>query len=122
VLKALIPGANPIEPSAIDIFEFGEIDGIPLTFTDASALPDGSMVFTAVAEDTDDAYNDGQCMGAAIGIIDGNTLRSLYPLGPAYKIEGVHASLDAAVIRLLLVTDADDAGIPASLFSAEIGR
>src|SRR5271169_2423622 len=33
-----------------------------------AALPDGTMVFTAVAEDTDDNYNDGACAGAAVGI------------------------------------------------------
>ena len=43
----------------------------------ASALPVGGMVFTAIAEDTEDTYTDGTCAGAAIGIADrnGNLLR-----------------------------------------------
>ena len=122
LLKALNAETDPLEPSAIDIFDLGEIDGIPISFTDASALPDGSMVFAAVAEDTDDAYNDGQCVGAAIGLIGGNELRWLHRLDRADKVEGVHARVDGTVIKLLLVTDADDAAIPAGLFSAEIRR
>jgi hypothetical protein len=38
------PGA--IKPSAIIPFDLGQIEGIPLCFTDAAALPDGDMVFT----------------------------------------------------------------------------
>jgi hypothetical protein len=32
------------------------------------------MVFTAVAEDTDDNYNDGACVGAAVGIVDNDAV------------------------------------------------
>jgi hypothetical protein len=32
------------------LFDLGTIDGIPLGFTDGAALPDGAVVFTAVAE------------------------------------------------------------------------
>ena len=112
-----------IKPSAINPFDLGQIDGIPFCFTDAAALPDGDMVFTAIAEDTDDAYNDGPCAGAAIGIADNNGhLRCLHRLDQPYKVEGVDARVDGDVIKLLLVTDADDADIPAGLFSATIGR
>ena len=94
---------------------------MPLSFTDGASLPDGSMVFTAVAEDTEDTYNDGACLGAAIGVAarDG-TLRLLERLDECHKVEGVAARVDDDVIRLLLVTDADDPAIPASLFSATL--
>ena len=46
----------------------------------------------------------------------------LHRLDRADKVEGVHARVDGTVIQLLLVTDADDADIPAGLFSAETGR
>ena len=94
-----------------------------MCFTDAAALPDGAMVFTAVAEDTDNAYTDGSCRGAAIGIADDDgRLTYLDRLHLAYKIEGVDARLDGNMVRLLLVTDADDANVAASLFSARIER
>ena len=115
------PGA--IKPSGIDPIDLGQIEGVPICFTDAAALPNGDMVFTAVAEDTDDAYNDGPCLGAAIGIAgnDGH-LRCLRRLDRPYKLEGVAARDEGDVIRLLLVTDADNADIPAGLFSTTIER
>lgn len=108
-----------IKPSAINTFDLGQIDGIPFCFTDAAALPDGTMVFTAVAEDTDDNYNDGPCAGAAVGIVD-DELRSVHKLDRPYKVEGVDARVAGDAVRLLLVTDADDAETPAGLFSATI--
>ena len=85
-------------------------------------MPDGATVFTAIAEDTDDAYHDGPCVGAAIGIAErsGGRLRCLHRLERPYKVEGVDARVEGDVIRLLLVTDADDAAVPAGLFSAAI--
>lgn len=98
--------AGAIKPSAINPFDLGQIDGIPFGFTDAAALPDGSMVFTAIAENTDDPYNDGPCAGATIGIADNNGhLRWLRELDRPHKVEGVDARVDGDVIRLLLVTD-----------------
>jgi hypothetical protein len=114
---------GPVEPFAIDRFDLGQIDGIPLCFTDAAALPNGDMVFTAVAEDTEDTYNDGPCAGAAIGMVENNGhLRSLHRLRQPCKIEGVDARPDGDAVRLLLVSDADDPDIPASLFSATMAR
>jgi hypothetical protein len=115
--------AHAIEPLAIDRFDLGRIDGIPLSFTDAAALPGGDMVFTAVAEDTDDPYHDGPCAGAAIGLVDSNAqLRWLRHLDGCHKVEGVDARLDGGVVRLLLVTDADNPDIPAGLFAATTER
>jgi len=124
LLDALSSGrTGAIKSFAINAFDLGQIEGIPLCFTDAAALPDGDMVFTAIAEDTDDSYNDGPCVGAAIGVAGNDgTLRRLHWLDRPYKVEGVDARLDGDVVRLLLVTDADDADIPASLLSATIGR
>jgi hypothetical protein len=112
---------SAMKPSAIDTIDLGQIGAIPLCFTDAAALPDGAMVFTAIAEDTDDTYSDGPCVGAAIGIADSSgRLRCLHRLDRPCKIEGVDARVDGDVVRLLLVTDADDAAVPAGLFSATI--
>ena len=124
LLDALRLGrTGAIEPAAIHPFDLGRIDGIPLCFTDAAALPDGALVFTAVAENTGDAYHDGPCVGAAIGMADRNgRLLCIHRLDRPHKIEGVDARVDGDVIRLLLVTDADDAAIAAGLFSATMAR
>ena len=45
------------------------------------------------------------------------TVRFIDRLDECHKVEGVTARVDNNVIRLLLVTDADDPAIPASLFS-----
>jgi uncharacterized protein DUF6929 len=123
VLEALARGTaiGAIEPAAIAAVDLGHIDGIPLSFTDGASLPDGGMVFTAVAEDTEDTYNDGACLGAAIGIAasDG-TVRFLDRLDASHKVEGVTARVDNEAIRLLLVSDADDPVIPANLFAATL--
>src|SRR5262245_1648929 len=110
-----------ITPLFINTFDLGHVEGIPLCFTDAAALPDGTMVFTAVAENTDDNYKDGACAGAAVGIVD-KELLCLYRLEQPYKVEGVNAWVEGDVIRLLMVTDADDFEIPAALFSATITK
>jgi len=110
---------NPIKPSASDRLDLGLIEGIPFCFTDASALPDGGMAFCAVAEDTEDAFHDGTCIGAAVGIVDNDGhLRWLRQLDRPYKVEGIHARLDGDRLELLLVTDADNAEVPAMLLSA----
>ncbi len=111
---ALVPHST----TAIDL---GDVGGVPLSFTDAAALPDGGMVFSAVAEDTDNSYDDGPCVGAAVGIIDSKgKLQSVQRLHYPYKIEGIAARVDSDAIHLLLVTDADDPETKASLFSATI--
>ncbi|MBI3917770.1 MAG: hypothetical protein HY322_12285 [Betaproteobacteria bacterium] len=122
VLDALLSGA-PVAPVAMQAFELGSVNGIPLCFTDGAALPNGDIVFTAVAEDTPDAYQDGPCAGAAVGVADreGNR-RCLHRLDRPHKIEGVDARVDGDVIRLLLVTDADDPGVPAGLYSAVLEK
>ena len=123
-LAALNATANrTIEPLAIQSIDLGGIDGVPFAFTDATALPNGEVVFTAVAEDTADSYNDGPCGGAIIGILDcENRVKRLLRLGVPLKIEGIDARVEDDNISLMLVTDADDPSIPAGLFSATMDR
>ncbi len=102
-------------------YELGEIGGVPLCFTDATPLPDGTIIFTAAAENTSDAYLDGQCMGSIIGVINGTgDLHSTSAIDKLIKAEGIEAQLINDTIHLLLVTDADDASAPAQLYAAEI--
>jgi hypothetical protein len=119
-LHALRSPRPDLRPSHIGNFDLGEIDGVPLSFTDAAVLPDGRMVFTAAAEDTDNPYDDGGCLGSAIGIIAAGALQGLERVDRVCKLEGVHASIADGAIRLLLVSDADDADVPAELFATSV--
>lgn len=102
-------------------YDLGEIDHVPLCFTDATSLSTGEIIFTASAENTSDSYLDGTCMGSAIGIINPKgSLRLLEPVDKKVKLEGIEANQNGKLIELLLVTDADDATHPACLYSTHI--
>lgn len=109
--------ATDIAPQQVEHYDLGLAEGVPLTFTDAFALDDGRCLFTAAAENTDDSYRDGDCVGAAIGLLGHDRqLLGIWPVQPVHKIEGISArqSTDGR-LHILLVTDADDPGIPALL-------
>lgn len=91
-----------------------DINGVPYGFTDGLRLPNGNILFAAVAEDTDNSYSDGACLGAMIGevTLQGELLRC-EPLTETHKIEGIALSDDGK--QLYAVTDADDPAIPAQL-------
>jgi hypothetical protein len=113
-----VVGKMPVD---IRRYELGSIGDIPLGFTDGAVLPDGRLVFTAVAEDTDNSILDGAFAGAIIGVIarNGRVVR-WDALQPDVKVEGINARVAGDRIQTLLVTDADDERVPASLWSAEI--
>jgi hypothetical protein len=112
---------DPLGEMGIQRFTLGTVGSVPLCFTDAAALPNGDLLFSAVAEDTGDSYHDGICVGSAIGILkkDG-VLHSVIPLDRPYKIEGMDACVEGDVVHLLLVTDPDDASQASSLLKAEL--
>ena len=119
-LAALGVDATEIEPLATNLFDLGSVERVPLCFTDGAALLDGRMVFSAVAENTDNPYDDGRCVGAALGIVAYDRLISVQRLDRACKVEGVHAVATGNAINLLMVTDADDPEIPAQLLRAKM--
>lgn len=120
---AALSATNAIAALPFDVrtYELGSIKDVPLSFTDGCALPDGRIVFAAVAEDTADSYTDGPCAGAAVGLLaaEGHVER-LEELRPSAKVEGVSAHLDKDRIRLLLVTDADDVDVAAVLYEGQL--
>ena len=124
IFRAMNPATSPtrlIEARRVQILDLGMIGRVPLSFTDGATLPDGRIVFSAVAENTEDTYLDGPCLGAAIGIVGtGGRLETMQRLDPTEKIEGIHATVEGDRISVLLVTDADDANVPAKLLSTEI--
>lgn len=123
VLEALTlgRGIGALELLAIVPVELGDLDGVPLSFTDAAVLSNGNMIFSAAAEDTDDAVDDGPCNGSAVGIVSPNgNLVALERVSEKLKLEGVAAIENGDSVDLLLVSDADDANVPAGLHSASI--
>jgi len=121
-MMASIAASGTIGAEAIlDIHEhdLGEVDGVPLCFSDGAALPGGRLLFSAIAEDTDDSYEDGRCSGSAIGVIDrAGRIERFEPIAGGPKVEGLEIVGEGGGTRLLLVTDADDIDVPATLFEA----
>ncbi|TXH68981.1 MAG: hypothetical protein E6Q83_11730 [Thiothrix sp.] len=119
-----ITAQRQLEASAllsIQPYTLSEVQGVPLCFTDAAALPDGSWLFSAAAEATDNSYADGALIAAALGVINARgDLVYLTVLDNRYKIEGVSAKVEGDSLDLLLVTDADDPNQPAVLLQTTL--
>ena len=110
------------QPRVVREYDLGKVDGVAFGFTDATALPEGGgWLFSAVAEDTDNAFDDGACSGAAIGIIGAdNELRMMQNLTPRRKVEGIEARLVQGKVVVGMVTDADDPDQPAEYGTATL--
>jgi hypothetical protein len=102
---------------AIELVELPDLDGVPLTFTDAAPHPRGTL-FSAAAEATASTYDDGPCAGSAVGLLTpSGALAAVVPLADARcKIEGIAVHGD----RLLLVADPDDRARPAPLYESPL--
>ena len=103
----------------VQICDLGELHGLPLCFTDAAALADGQIMFTAIIEDTANNVDDGACTGAAIGILDSQGfVESLRLVEPTAKIEGIAVREMADQWEIALVTDDDDPTRASALYRA----
>jgi hypothetical protein len=102
------------ELAAIRSYDLGELDGVPLTFSDATPLGGELLVFTASAEGDDHAIR-----GSVVGTIDleGHVQR-LRTIDRRFKVEGVHATIDTGVMDFLFVCDQDDPEHASPLLSA----
>jgi hypothetical protein len=101
-------------------YDLGQLDGVPLTFSDATPLGDELVVFTASAEPGSDPHGtDGEIRGSVVGMItaDGRVER-LRTIDRRWKVEGVYASVDARVLDFLFVCDQDSPDAAAPLLSA----
>ncbi len=101
------------ELAAIRGYDLGELDGVHLTFSDATPLGRDALVFTASAEADDGIH------GSVVGTLahDG-TVQRLRTIDRRYKVEGVYASIDTGVVDFLFVCDQDDPDAPSPLLSA----
>lgn len=100
-------------------WQLGDIDGVRLTFTDATPTA-GRVLFLACAEDSPDAIRDGPVAGTAVGVFDdddGSARFALLEGRDAAKAEGI---VITAPGRGFLVLDPDDPDAPAELCELEL--
>jgi hypothetical protein len=94
--------------------DLGALDGVPLTPTDATPSDGGGWWFTAAAEASPDAIQDGPVAGSVVGWSDDRDVRMGRLVdadgAPLFdKVEGLARDGD----RLVVVTDPDDPDRPA---------
>jgi len=98
-------------------YDLGEVAGIGLAVTDAVALPGGSILLSAAAEDSPNPRDDGPVVASALVRLDGPAVVDVTSLpqvdGRVSKVEGLMV-LDAGAtqVRLLAVVDVDDPAAP----------
>ena len=54
-----------LSPRCLRWVDLGTVEGVALTITDGTTLPDGRLVVSAVAEQSVDSYTDGPCLGCS---------------------------------------------------------
>jgi hypothetical protein len=103
-------------------YDLGELDGVELTFSDATPIGGDVLVFTASAEGQGDSVaDDGEIRGSVVGTIDlGGEVRRMRTIDRRYKVEGVHASIDTGVLDLLFVCDQDAPETASPLLAASM--
>ena len=114
------PGMAPLPaPSAVVQYNLGRLGGLPLGFTDATLL--GAVVlYTAAAENSMKASDDGDVSGSVCGVIPPTGDPRYAPITDANgvlvrdKVEGV-ATVPNTSDRIFVVIDADDATRPSEL-------
>ncbi|HEX2129833.1 MAG TPA: hypothetical protein VHF58_11515 [Solirubrobacterales bacterium] len=122
-LRASLRGDNTLdvdELESVRSYDLGELGDTRLAFSDAAPLSEDLVVFTASAEtEAETAVDDGQIRGSVVGTIDrdGNVKR-LRTIDRKWKVEGVHAAIEAGVIDFVFVCDQDDPDEPSPLLSA----
>jgi hypothetical protein len=107
------------ELAAVREYDLGSLDGVELTFSDATPIGGDLLVFTASAEAQGVDGPDGAIRGSVVGTIDlDGDVRRLRTIDRRYKVEGVHATIDTGVLDFLFVCDQDDPDAAAPLLSA----
>lgn len=98
-------------------FVLADAQGLPLSITDTCLLEDGTILASAVAEDTSNAYDDGRLTAAAIVLFAPDlSILWIKMIEPAIKIEGIHGWFDGGTVRMFAVSDADDPEAAAGLY------
>jgi hypothetical protein len=106
---------EPSELCSLRRYELGELDGVPVCFSDATMLTEEVVCFTASAESSE----EGEIRGSVVGTIDADGhVRRLRTIDPRWKVEGVDAAIDTGMVDFLFVCDQDDPQTPSPLLNA----
>jgi hypothetical protein len=106
-------------------FDLGAIDGVRLTFTDATRARDGRLVVLAAAEASPNTVDDGEVVGTAIGVFNTDDGPTLYALLDEHgqplcdKVEGIALDPQDADVAWIVV-DKDDPAAPAQLLRVSL--
>jgi hypothetical protein len=118
------PAASPPPPpEEVVRYDLGTLGGSRLTFTDLAAT-DAGLCFTAAAEDSPNAVDDGPVTGSAVGWVDAEGAATLVAVTDAEgaplveKIEGIAPGTRPGT--LLLCTDPDAPDVPSRLLEVEV--
>ena len=105
-------------------YSLGNIEGVRLTFTDASRMPNANVMILASAEASPDAFDDGEVRGSVLGLIDRRGHARMCTISEhdgelsRCKIEGV--TLADEPNHAYAVCDADDYECPADVLTLEL--
>lgn len=112
----------------VTAYDLGSLDGVALSFTDATAWPasrPGRVAWLAAAEDSPDTYQDGACAGAVLGYVDADGAAGHQPLrtadGSAFRAKAEGLVFDRADPTLAWVLlDLDDPTLPSELCAVRV--
>ncbi|MBA3340879.1 MAG: hypothetical protein H0T48_03505 [Gemmatimonadaceae bacterium] len=105
-------------------YDLGNLDGVPLGFTDATEWQN-KLLYSAVAEDTADAVLDGRVTGSVIGVLESRGAPRWAPVTDSAgnlfcaKVEGLVPEPRSAT-RLYAVVDSDNPHAPSELCTVEL--
>ena len=118
------PGGHPAPaPESIIQYDLGEIGGCRLSFTDATVAGD-ALVYTATAEASPNAVDDGPVAGSALGVIGAEgearwtELRFVDGARFDGKVEGVARGSRPGTVYVIV--DRDDPHRPSELCEVEL--
>jgi hypothetical protein len=121
LIKDFLMGRESMPERVVGFTEYnlGSISGVPLSFTDACFQSSHGIWFLAAAENLDSTYDDGECIGSALGLIrkDGQ-LQNIYRLNVRGKAEGLW--IEAGTHSFFVVTDSDDVGQPSKMYKGSL--
>lgn len=107
---------TPAAVAGVDAYELGEVDGTA-RLRRPGAAPVGRLLFCAIAEAGESTYEDGACLGSAVGILGAgtSTCSCRSPTRRRWR-----ETLASRAWNLLLVADDDDPHTPAPLLAGSL--